>query len=236
MRPMVRRKLSSLATRRMQRVSLEPQDINQVPGSRNHATAAAHGWRRQTRDATPRRRRRSAAMRAGAGQNATSRSCQLILLELAVEALAVDAEQPGGLVLVARALAQGGGDERPLGDLQRGKLVAELEWGPRVGAVAYPQRQARDVDAAARSEREAALDDVLQLADVPRPVVRDQALHGGRLDGLGRDVECLRVVPATRLGEQRNVLAPLAQRRHRDLHHVQTIVQIRAETSLADLR
>src|SRR5947208_15521663 len=53
---------------------------------------------------------------------------QAVLFDLAVEALAVDAEEARGLVLVAAAPAQRGGDESALGLLER-RHVAQVEGG-----------------------------------------------------------------------------------------------------------
>ena len=89
-----------------------------------------------------------------------------------------------------------------------------------------------DVDLrAAAAQRQRALDRVLELPDVARPVVRHQPAH--RLlrerHARPRRIELAPHAIEEVLGEQRNVLAPLAQRRHVDGNHVQPIEQILAE-------
>ena len=90
------------------------------------------------------------------------------------------------------------------------------------------RRVRRDAAASARSaapsrsprgERERRLDRVLELAHVARPVVRGECR-----ERLGREAQHRRIGPPVLLeevlGEQRNVVAPLAQRRQRQPHHV----------------
>ena len=77
---------------------------------------------------------------------------------------------------------------------------------------------------------------MLQLADVPGPVVRDQPRHG-----LGGDIRnrlgVLGGVPPEEMGgEERDILASLAQRRHVERHHAEAIEVILAELSACDQR
>ena len=92
------------------------------------------------------------------------------------------------------------------------------------------------IDRVAAAEREAALDDVLQLADVARPVVARELRQRGRREGLRRDVERLAVAAHVLGGEQRDVVAALAQRRQHDRDDVHPVVEIGAESTLAHLR
>ena len=76
---------------------------------------------------------------------------------------------------------------------------------------------------------------VLQLADVARPVVVAQKLHGLGLD-MGHVAEVLLVVDAEEEAHQlRNVLAALAQGGQIDRHHVEAVVEVLAETGGLDL-
>ena len=79
-----------------------------------------------------------------------------------------------------------------------------------------------------------ALDDVAQLADVAGPGIRLQRGHvvpGDRLDALA---ERLRELLDEAPDQQRNVLGPLAQRRHADREDVEPVVQVLAERPRRD--
>src|SRR3989442_13834690 len=99
-------------------------------------------------------------------QRERSRSASLpqaVFLDLAVQALAVDAEEARGLVLVAAAPAQRGGDEPALGLLER-RHVAQVEGGGVGGGKpAHGGGQVVERDGVGGREREGALDRVLQL-------------------------------------------------------------------------
>ena len=94
----------------------------------------------------------------------------------------------------------------------------------------------RNLKLGARGENNRALDHVLQLADVSRPRVTNERIHGLGRDGidlLGHiEGKVLRKVP----DEERNVLGALAQRRNMDGKNVQPIEQIGAELLLFDHR
>ena len=73
------------------------------------------------------------------------------------------------------------------------------------------------------------LDRVLQLAHVARPVVAlEQGLDLGR-EAHGRTAVLPRRAVEEVGGQQPDVLAPLAQRRQLDLHHVEPVVEVLAE-------
>ena len=90
-------------------------------------------------------------------------------------------------------------------------------------------------DAVARREDQGALDDVAQLADIARPVVRLERGHRFFRDGrrrhppLGREA---REEMADQLGD---VLAPLAQRRKAHRHDVEAVEEVLAEAPGGDL-
>ena len=75
---------------------------------------------------------------------------------------------------------------------------------------------------------------VLELADVARPVVPLQQLQRLARDAGHRLVHLLGVLREEVLGEQRDVLAPLAQRRQHDRDDVEAVVQVLAEPALGD--
>ena len=94
---------------------------------------------------------------------------------------------------------------------------------------AHPVGDELGADPRAGRQHDRTLDDVLQLAHVARPVV---SLH--EVEGLGRQLQVRLVVLGPVLlqevmGEQRDVFAPVAQRRQLDLDDVQPIVEVFSE-------
>ena len=82
-------------------------------------------------------------------------------------------------------------------------------------------------------ERRRLLDHVLELADVAGPGVLDEARHRlgrERLRRAGAPGEAGEEVR----GEERDVLAALAQRRDPDRHHGEPVVEVLAEAALGD--
>src|SRR3989475_895322 len=175
----------------------------------------------------------------GCASGALSRALRnAVLPHLGVQRGTAEAEQRRrGLLVPARALQRlqnrraldlfqrarghlGGGDGR------RGAAVS--------GKVLEGLGQIGRRDLASARDEHGALDRVLQLADVARPGVGEEAairLGGDRVDRP-------RVLGGVALEEgahqDRNVLAPLAQRRHRDRHRVDPEVEILAERAIPD--
>ena len=90
------------------------------------------------------------------------------------------------------------------------------------------------LDGVALRQHHRALDDVLELTDVARPVVGDDL----RQRAVAEAFHALAVLPGKALqemrGERRHVALPTPQRGQRDVDHVEPIVQILAEFSLRD--
>src|SRR5205823_331129 len=84
-----------------------------------------------------------------------------------------------------------------------------------------PDRQVLGQDHAARGHDHRALDDVLQLTDVPGPVVADQTVE--RLGGHAPLAEVAHVLREEVFDEQGDVAPPLAERRGGDGHDVQAV-------------
>ena len=84
-----------------------------------------------------------------------------------------------------------------------------------------------------RGEDHRALDDVLQLADVAGPVIRAERGHGRLTDPAERLPDLARGLARAVLGEERDVLGPLPQRRHPDREHVEPEEEVGAEPPLA---
>ena len=89
-------------------------------------------------------------------------------------------------------------------------------------------------DEAAAADHHGALDHVAQLAHVARPVIALQLL----LDLGGEAADLAIVLPVElvdeRLGEERDVLAPLAQRRQVDREHVEPVEEVLAQLAVGD--
>src|SRR5687767_3483779 len=81
---------------------------------------------------------------------------------------------------------------------------------------------------------DAALDDVPQLADVPRPRVRLQPIQRARGNALDGDVMLAAELPDEVLGEQRDVIRTFAQRRSDYLKDVEAVEEILAQPPLTD--
>src|SRR5450759_3631337 len=88
-------------------------------------------------------------------------------------------------------------------------------------------------DHRAGREHHGALDGVLELADVARPVGGLERFQHARLDAVDPLARALRVLADEMIDQQRDVVAPLAQRRDVDGDHVQAIVQIFLEPAVA---
>ena len=84
-------------------------------------------------------------------------------------------------------------------------------------------------DELAVGENARALDDVAQLPDVPVPRSRDEHALGRRRQSDDLLPETRGRLPDERCREIRNVLTPLAQGGHAQLHHIQPVEQIAPE-------
>src|SRR6185437_12171351 len=98
------------------------------------------------------------------------------------------------------------------------------------------QSKALAVEGMRRNERLAGEDDrsldrVLQLADITRPIVSLQQVDGFRREAGNFFADLLRRMCSEAKGEQRNVVAALAQRRKANRDDAQPIVEILAEVA-----
>ncbi len=98
------------------------------------------------------------------------------------------------------------------------------------GRILQARWQIRYVQDRTRAQRHGALDRILQFAYVSRPIVGNQPAHGilgyrpRRPLWIGKFIQ-------KRSYQQWDVALALAQRRHRDLHHVQPEIQVLPERS-----
>ena len=92
-----------------------------------------------------------------------------------------------------------------------------------------------EADRRALRHQHAALDRVIELADVARPRMLEQRLQRRRFEAADVLAVALRVLPQEVRRERGNVLAPLAQRRQLDLDRVQPEQQVLPEAAGRDL-
>ena len=65
---------------------------------------------------------------------------------------------------------------------------------------------------------------IAEFAHIPRPITLVQCRHGIRCEPFGFESQFPRRRLHAMLQQQWNILAPLPQRRHVDMHHVQTVI------------
>ena len=112
------------------------------------------------------------------------------------------------------------------GQLQR-QIVA-------VARLAEAGRQRLGLQQLARPQHDRALDDVLQLTDVARPVVLLEHGQGLRRHAPRRPAHLLRQLLDEVGDQQRDVLAAIAQRRQVERDDVETVEEILAQDALGD--
>src|ERR1051326_6120480 len=157
------------------------------------------------------------------------RAGRLVLLRLVVERLVRNAEDLGGLAAVAVGHVQRLFDDDAL-DLLHRLAEGDLH-GVAVAALARAEElvgEAVDRQRIAAGHDERAVDHVAQLAHVAVPLVLLQ-----RLDEVGVDVLHLLLFRLVQLlqeemGEERDILEALAQRRHLDGEDVEAVVEVLA--------
>src|SRR5262245_21190376 len=158
------------------------------------------------------------------------RNGDLVPLDLVQEALSAEAQEAGGLLLIAAALRQGCQDHRALQGRDRvGQRALFGLVTCRTCCRADRLGQVVRVYCIAPHYDDQALHFIAQLADVSRPAIALQT-DDGFTRQLGRRAALLAAMfRQKRRCQQRNVVRNLAQRRHPNLHGVQAIVQVLAK-------
>jgi hypothetical protein len=170
--------------------------------------------------------------------------CAVPLLGDDAGRLGVEAAAPERAVdLLARLLAELGG-ERDItgGGLHQLRVVRALE--PRLGLAVRDQRGRRrraagddhvlGIDLVVAREQRRALDQAHQLADVPGPAVADQLLERGRREPEALAMLALADHREVVVDQPRDVLRPIAQRRHVHRDHVDAVVEVLAKPAFCD--
>src|ERR1700693_2042185 len=158
-----------------------------------------------------------------------------VALQFPVQVGALDIERFGGPGHIAAVVFERGEDVAAL-EVVAG--VPERGVGGRSGGelgVADLGGQVFSADRLGGAEDDQPLDQVLHLAHVPGHAVRVEALHGGGRERIGLAAEARRGLQQEVAGERRDVLPPLAQRRHGDRHDREPEIEVLAERAPADL-
>jgi len=182
-------------------------------------------------------------MRLGDGRISMRWPWDPVFLHLLVEQPPVDVQEPRGLAAVPAGLAQGFDDHVAL-DVGQDGLERHAAADERADIQPPPSRAGRRPvvqlemigrDDASGRQHDRALNRVLELPDVARPVAGQEPLHRVVAD-LGRRRPRRRAVLVEEVRhEGRDVLAALAQRRQGDADDVQPVVQVLPEPAAGDV-
>src|ERR1017187_5960781 len=156
---------------------------------------------------------------------------QPIFLELVLQRPAADAQRAGGVLAVAGNVRQRLADQQLLHFRQR--CARPHREGRRVAVViAQEIRQLTHLHFHLAAGNNEALDNVPELAHVARP--RKPLTDLQRLGGhpLASPLMLRRELLEETLDQQRDVLRPLAQRRHDNRHDLQAVEEVLAELAL----
>jgi hypothetical protein len=169
--------------------------------------------------------RAGGAARTGVGPVGLGRrvSVEAVAAHLGVERAPVDSQTPGGELLVAVGLMEGLDDALSLEIAQRSRHVG----GP--GALPQRGRQVLPLDHLAPAEHDQALDDVLDLSHVAGPGIVHQGIDDVRSEPLHATLHAPGILAQEVLGESRDVLAALPERRQVDRDDVQAVVEVAPE-------
>src|SRR5437016_7795896 len=159
-------------------------------------------------------------------------SCDSIAVELSVERTPREAEQPRRLDALAARGLQGPQDLLALGRFER-QLREPLPVGGALDVrLEEVRREVLRQEDAALADHHRALEDVGQLAHVPRPRVAREDLQDVRRDAGHRAPGLLVERRDEVAGGRLDVVRPAAQRRQVDGADVQAVVQVVAERAL----
>src|SRR5262245_11370564 len=205
------------------------RDSGWMAGRAEDLPGAGRGRRGRVPRRAPRRRRISPSRDVTSGPGLEVFGADGVTAKEPVEALALDAGAAGRLGDVAVQLAHerdevlaGGAVAGEREDLLVGEVALGAARGARAQGGADLLGERLELDTRAVGDGEGALDDVLEFAHVARPVVADERRQ--RLGGetLGR-VGAVGVPLEEDSCEGRDVLAPLAQGRERDVEDVEAV-------------
>src|SRR5258705_1645049 len=163
-----------------------------------------------------------------------------VLLDLCVEQTPVNAQHFCCLRSVTTGILERLHDQVLL-ELRNG-LLEEGPLGRHIvvlvlvlASVVFAERQLAACDDLAAGQHDGALDDVLELAHIPRPVVLSEPLQRLLTDRRGLRCRAVAVLREEVLDQRGDVLFAFAQRRHVDVDDVEAVEEAVAELVLLDL-
>src|SRR5712692_7022616 len=157
-------------------------------------------------------RRSSVSIPTGSSPSVRGGGIALVTAELAVQRRGIDAQHFGRAALVAPLALQHPRDVGPLDRLERRvglRALGDQRLGPALGELARHRRKGDDL---ALGQDHRALHRVFELAHVAGPIVGEDRVHRIRGEPLGRSSLLFAETLEQRLDEDRDVVAPLAQR------------------------
>src|SRR5262245_19247170 len=154
-----------------------------------------------------------------------------VFAELVVERRAMDAEDVSGCALVPAGELEGLENGETLDFLERTAARNAARTNLEL-ARASELRQIRRLDLSVARHNDGTLDRVLELTHVARPVVLFERAHGRRRDTHDLSVVLSRIDPNELRRQQRQILGPLSQWRHRQQNGVEPEIQILSKLAL----
>ena len=155
-------------------------------------------------------------------------------IQLVVQRLQADAENLGRTRLVVARVLQCQHDQAPFRLVHRGP---RRERDGRQRLLALRDQGGREVsrlDEIAFGQDRRALHDVAELTNVPRPEILLEQVDRFLIHGADRLAVALVELRQEVLGQQRDVLPAIAQRRQLDGEHVQPVIQVLAQLARLD--
>src|SRR5262245_30725178 len=156
-----------------------------------------------------------------------------VLVDLVVHHAAADAEELRGFLLHPVAALERFEQGGLLQLLEVQEIDGELR-GHVDAVLAVDQGQVGRPDRLALAHQHGALDGVLELAHVAWPAVFLERLHRVGAEAGDLASQLLGEVPEEVLRQRQDVLAPLAERRYRQVDDVQAVVEVLPEPALLD--
>src|SRR3989442_3083645 len=188
--------------------------------------------RRRRRDRRRRRRVPTAARRPPPGGGARVAGTQAVLVDAVAELVAREPQPRGGRADVPLRLGERRLDRRALQVRQR--RFHRRRGGRLVVVRPLAEREDLRADVGRLGQQRHPLHHVGQLADVAGPAVRAQGVEPLRRQALARQVVLAARALEEVLGERRDVLAALAQRRNAHGEHGEPVIEVAAEPARAD--
>src|SRR5437867_1876846 len=154
-----------------------------------------------------------------------------VSLDLVVKSLAADAEALGGFEFVAAGFFQHLDDRVAFDAFEQReiRILRLIGVGP-----GFCYRKIRGIDFLAFGEKNGALNLVLQLPDISRPIESGEPFDGGAIEAFEWAIGLRREALEKSIGQGHDILAALAQWRQMDRNGGDTIKQVFAQLAIFD--